>query len=1125
MSRSRSAAVENLVNKVEPLTHRARMRHVIEVGRSAAQGDPEAQRTLAELHESTDAYERLLALMSVFGSRNGAWVVEGLSDASRSVRQRASTMVALFCSDEQIVAGLESIIPKRILCRTLASLVSCRKRTAVDAFLDKRMQSAPEPFVIDILMLGSEALVRRYVQKIVDEGSYTAWDRLSSRHPRFMAKWLLDDLKKRGSLDPRKRYQVQIVLRNLARYAPDETLSIVEWLFDKGEDHNTFRDVIGILLPQRPCPTFDLLKARHMSGKPVHPPGVFGIVRFDNVAHQLGTERLEYLVKHAYGTLRDGKYGIRWFLRLSDNDKKMVLRTFLLHGRGSWGAFLFRYVKADSADEMAMRQRAFERWSRAAQSQDGTIPVGILDWLPKDLREAEARRHLENCPGIAAKPEIRIHYAGLLPFIDAKTVLGPWLGHPEGEERARAQGILISSIRHDPAALPDAISNIKARKFEQDPVRNAMFGALVPLRIAFFKPEHLDSVGAIIDDALDAADLSGQTSSQVERLVVRLFRVDGFWGAKYLTKLVRVRGSVSTWGIGDGLTNAEAEKLSPALAQLVDTWATRERAGAIITLAQSFGLRVRVVKPVLEALERMARELPFVGVAALALGVLKQYDRSRFAALVPELLKTDESYVLVPHVAQYISRSRQDLLSNSMLAATPMQGRFATGRTNWVIDFSTGYARWSAEQQRTYAAALIRLMMDEARPVPELRFAISTLVRLAFADAGPILPFASDSRQPVREMAIRGLPWLDARQGVPVLVEALGDDRARWAIYALRKVFSEMRRPQVLAELRAVPLKKVTVAKEVVRLLGEIGGGDAYQELLRLDAPGTHRDVRIALLRALWDHLDRPETWVIFEKAVRDPDWIVASKLADIPLGRLGPDAEERVVVLLSTILGRSEPEARLDLLKRMAYIPLADVSRSLFKRLLAHMGTDAPEEAAQAFFAVLQRMNSSEVTAVVKRFSELMSRGKHLVVLLPHMSTRLGPYASTMHRDVAKGILAALQSDPLLSVQYVTLGARMWDYDDLVKAIETLAKKDLLFHEVMDAAFGAIRSSVHVSLVEEKLRKHSDWRVRRLALAALVQSASPQNGWTNERRERLITYQKDKAPGVAGPALFIFPP
>jgi len=332
-------------------------------------------------------------------------------------------------------------------------------------------------------------------------------------------------------------------------------------------------------------------------------------------------------------------------------------------------------------------------------------------------------------------------------------------------------------------------------------------------------------------------------------------------------------------------------------------------------------------------------------------------------------------------------------------------------------------------------------------------------------------------------------------------------------------------RRSAIADLRAVPMKKVTVAKEVVRLLGEIGGGDAYQELLRLNAPGAHRDVRIAVLRALWDHLDKPQTWEIFEKAVRDPDWVVASKLADIPLGRLSTETEERVVVLLSTILGRSEPEARIDLLKRMATIPLSDSRRSLMQRLLVHMGTDAPEEAALALGAALQRMHSGEVDAVVRRLSELIPRGRHFLAFLPHIQARLGPYSSEMHRKVGKGFLTALQSNPVMVPHYLNLGSRFWEYQELSKQLLELAKKDWLYHEAMDAALSAVRSCVHPEQLEDRLADHRDWRIRRLALAALLQAAAPENGWTRERRNRLVTYQKDKAPGVAGPAQFVFPP
>jgi hypothetical protein len=716
-------------------------------------------------------------------------------------------------------------------------------------------------------------------------------------------------------------------------------------------------------------------------------------------------------------------------------------------------------------------------------------------------------------------------YARLLGFVEARAALAPFLGHPEGEERAKAQRLLVATVLHDRGALAEALKNVRGRKFEQDPVRRAMIEALAALPVARFGPEHLEDVGAVVQDALDAADLSPATAAAVERLVVRLFRVDGAWGARWLARLLSVRGAISTLGLGEGLTREEAARLAPALAQLVDLWCTKERAAAVIWLAQSLGERLAAVPPVLGALERLARELPFAGVAARALALLRAHDRPRLGRLVPELLREDRSFVLIGTVAGYVSRRRQDLL-DPLLEGRPMTGRFATGRTHWVIDFEAGHGRWTARQQERYAAGLRALLADATSDVPTLRFALSTLVRLAYADASAITPFASDPRPPVREMAIRGLPWLDAGEGVPVLLECLGDDRARWAIYALRKAFAEMRRERVLAELRAAPTTKVTVAKEVVRLLGEVGGDDAYLDLLRLDAPGTHRDVRIALLRALWDHLERPETWAVFERAARDPDWIVASKLADVPLGRLSPGAEARVVDLLATILGRAEPEARLALLRRAAYLPLRDEQRSLFRRLLAHLGTPAPEEAAEALSAVLARMRpEGETEAVVQRIEELLPERRHLVALLPALSARLGPYAPPHHVAVGHGVLAALKADALAAPQYLALAARLLDWKGLSEALAELGQRDLLHHDAMVAAIDAVRGCVHPARLEERLRESRDPRLRRLALAALERAAAPKNGWSKERRALLEVYRRDPSPAVAGPASFVAPP
>jgi hypothetical protein len=1113
-----------LVAEVEPLTHTDRMRRVVDVGRRAAGGEADAGLGLRALAESPDAFERLLALTSVFGSRDGELVVRGLSDVSRTVRRKAARMLGLVCDDVQARRALDAIVERRTLRAVVASLARRGRVELVDDFLVARMRLGRDPAVIDLLPFGSEKTLRTFAREVEEGADFALWRRLGRRHAALVAEWFGERLKATSPLDLRWRHRLFPQLPELAQREPDRTLGLVQALFDAREEPYDLTATLQSLVRSRPREAFDLVRTRHESGRPTRPPGAFGALRFDAVARWLGAERLAYLVRHAWSTLGDGRSGPRWFLRLSPDDRRGVIRAFVQDGRGSWGAFLFRHVAAGSAEEVAVREQAFERWSRAAQSPDGTIAPEVLDWLPRDLREREARRHLEACPALASNPQRRLPYARLLPFAEAREVLASFLGHPEGEERAKALRSLVASVQHDGAAMADVLATIKARRFEQDPVRLAMVDALGSLPRARFGLGHLEAVSGVLQDALDAADLSHATSAAAERLVVRLFRLDGFWGARWLTKLLAVRGSVSTWGLGDGLSAADAERLSPALESLATTWTTQERAGAVALLAQSLGVRLGAVAPLLDALERLARELPFVGTASVALDLIRRHDRPRFARLVPELVALDRSFILVACVARYVSLRRQDLL-DGFLATAPMTGRFASGRTHWVVDFEVGHARWTARQQRAYASSLAALLRDESRDVPALRFALAALVRLAFADAATVLPFAADPRPPVREMAIRGLPWLDARQGVPTLIEALGDDRARWAIYALRKAFSELCREQVLAELRAVPTRKVTVAKEVVRLLGELGGEEAYRDLLALDRPETHRDVRVALLRALWDHLEKPETWSIFERAVGDRDWVVASKLADVPLGRLSAGAEERVVALLATILGRPEPEARLDLLQRASDLPLRDTNRSLFRRLLAHMGAAAPEEATLALSAALRRMHSGEESTVSRRLCELATRPRLLVAFLPVVASYVGPYASPMHGRVADDLLTALRANPWTAPHYLSLGARRWDWRQLADALVDLARRDLLHHDGTEAALAAVQACVHPALLEEALRRQSDPRLRRIALAALVRAASPQDGWTEPRRALLREYQSDRAPTVAGPANFVFPP
>ena len=241
--------------------------------------------------------------------------------------------------------------------------------------------------------------------------------------------------------------------------------------------------------------------------------------------------------------------------------------------------------------------------------------------------------------------------------------------------------------------------------------------------------------------------------------------------------------------------------------------------------------------------------------------------------VVPELIKSDASVVVLPAVYTYLHRRRQDLIT-PFLGQRAYKGRFSTGRTRFVLPLLTGFYRWTPRQQILFAQTLDQVTRDPQRDTSALTQAVGQLAALPSVPATRLIELAgADTPHPaVRDVALRALGQVEGGAGVPTLLAALESDQARIAIYALRRVLLAMPTAQALSLLRRVPLTRLTVAKEVVRLLGDLPGAVGYTDLLALAGRDLHRDLRVALLRALWGHLDRGETWAVLEAAAISPD-------------------------------------------------------------------------------------------------------------------------------------------------------------------------------------------------------------------------------------------------------------
>src|SRR5262249_41732001 len=146
---------EALLAELETQTHSERVRRMIALGRQSLT-DEETAATLRQLAVG-GFYERFLALAACRGSQDGAQVLRALTEESRRLRRLAVELTPAVCTDEQVVAALETIRhDNRLLL--LRSLLRRRRRAPIDTFLDRRAVEGDERLG-ELLSFGSEEAV------------------------------------------------------------------------------------------------------------------------------------------------------------------------------------------------------------------------------------------------------------------------------------------------------------------------------------------------------------------------------------------------------------------------------------------------------------------------------------------------------------------------------------------------------------------------------------------------------------------------------------------------------------------------------------------------------------------------------------------------------------------------------------------------------------------------------------------------------------------------------------------------------------------------------------------------------------------------------------------------------
>lgn len=1065
--------------ELEPLTHAARMRRMVEVGRLAAR-DAGVADAVADL-EQRGFYERSLALQSCFGSGDGAHALRALADPSRSIRGLALLLLALVGDDAQVQTALEraTFSQRRVLLRRLYR----RRRLApIDAFLATLAGRSDERLGA-LLPFGSPEQVVRHLEQAMERADQGDWSRLARFHPDLA----VDALRRRAEAaafnDARLVWQANATLPILSEKRPDRALGLADAL----ARHTALAHLaLQWLAERRPAEVADRVLSAVDRAR----------ISFDSVVTRLGTDRLVALCER-YGSSSDALAAPqRWFRRLPPPERAVIYHAC----GGGW------------------------------RDREDCLAPSLVALLPRDLREQEGRRHLA-LPVLVTRPAQRLPYAAFLPWDEAWATLDPFLRDPDADVRGAALSALAFSARFRRDRLPDLLNVARARRNEQDPVRRAMLTGLADLPPGIWRAEHLDSLGEILRDALDAPDLSSATAAQGERLVVALLPFHPAWSSRWLADLVRTRGHSSVGNLQQRLSDADVRRIAPDLLPVLRAWETREREGQIVAVAQSLGRRLRVFDGLVEILERVAMETRASWLATTTLTLLAAHRRDRLATLIPEMVRRDPSSITLRPVSSYLHGRRQDLLT-PFLGRQAYSGRFSTGRTRFVLPLTQGFHRWTPAEQESFAETLSEVTRDRERDSPAVLGEIVQLGALpAVAPARLIELARRDNPKPAaRDAALRELGRLDAGQGVPALLEALDDSRARNAIYAMRRALLEMPVDRALPLLRSVSLEKVTVAKEVVRLLGELPSEEAYRELLALGDRDLHRDVRLALLRALWCHLEREETWEILERAAMSPDAAVAASVGRIPADRLSPQAQRRLTSLLSTLLAHPEPRVRLDVLQRCAQLPVTDTEGVLLTGLLALLGSSVPDEGAAAAGAVFATATARSADQVGAAFGQILPNRRALWTALRALQPALYWNRAPL-LPAARAVLEVMARDPLTASLRVELAVHALPGEELAALLTRMAQAGELHAEAILDAVNALQSAASrpgaggLRALEAALAVSDDAALRRLALAALVAQAQGRRGWADDLLTRLRAYRADAEPLVAAAAQFTLPP
>jgi hypothetical protein len=1178
-----SRALQTLRAELTATHHQGRLERMLELGRQA-QRDPNSL-ALIDALAGGDVFERRLSLLALHTLRDGKRLLRFTEDPAASVRALAFTMAPRICDDVQALEALKVAYTLRRERHLLRNLALRRRRGVVDRYLDWLAERPGLHDFADIVPWATPDGVRRHLGRALARPSAIFWDRLARSAPAALGPILCERLRDvPGEPDAVTRQLIEKHTAAIVEGAPDSGLELLDLLFARKIFSKL--QLVTRLGGTRPAATLALIERHDLRPHPgvfrntaarLTPDELARVVRrsphllgpAEPLRAALSREQLQAVLSAWCDVLKDhATWGFPLLDRLTDPElRERAYQRWSVAARSHEGVIGVATVTQLPND---LREREGRRHLHEVVAL-GTRPAERLPYarfLPWDEATAFIKDFLGFPEGHVRSwaLETLLAIPGLRPDEPAVADRALALVTARKNEQDPVRGAMLRALVAWPRAvwrtehvptihriLRDALDagdlsqatavaaeSLLVRTFRLDPAAGATWlGTFIKERGNLYDARlgaHLgdDDVRLAAPHLLQVArtwdkqQRHHQMIALADSLGDRLGLVDG------LVDLLVAHATTTVWGwsaltIQRLLLRFDRPRYEATLPQALRRWHDKGWFTEILALAghqELPGKRQPPLHPeIAAALEKIARGAGRNEHVVQAVTLLRVRAVAHFDRILADLLRSDPSYICLPVVYGHLHARRQDLLEG-FLGEREIHGRFAPTGSRWLLPFRAGFHRWTPAQNVTFSAALSSIVGDRDRDTPTIWRCLAVLAAMDSAPMDRLAAAARDDRPAIQDKAIRVMARCDQGQCVPTLIGCLDDERARIAIYALRRALKDMLPRTSLHLLGEVPLRKVTVAKEVLRLLGEIRVDAAYQRLVELDATDLHRDVRIALLRALWDHLDRAPTWTVFERAVSGPDWVMASRLGDIPADRLTRETDRLLSALLARVLARPEPEARIDLLQRAANLAVSDPERSFLAACAARLSSVYDDEVGHAMRAMLYRATEVDMTRLPNLLTEALADPRCL-----HVAVNTLLSVPIQQRAVWVGAARAaeqvLAADPRWLPLRIRCAAAAMPGHAFGEYLRRLGEDVPLGPDAVRTCLAAVDAVALEQLADlvDRLSASTCPEVRRVAVAALVRDAGPGRGWAPERLQRLAALQADPSPLVSGAALGVFPP